>query len=80
MEPYEEDVAVEKNKNKTKDVYDWVEALVSALVTVILLFTFCFRIVGVEGSSWCTCTTKRGHLTVHCYSQDGDIVVINKAN
>jgi signal peptidase I len=33
------------------DVYEWVEAVVFSLAVVVLLFTFVFRIVGVDGES-----------------------------
>ena len=33
------------------EVYEWVESLVYSLVVVVLLFTFVFRIVGVDGNS-----------------------------
>lgn len=82
MEPYENDIAI-KNKSKIHDIFDWIEALVSALVTVILLFTFCFRIVGVEGSSMVP-TLHNGDrviITGVFYTpKAGDIVVLNKPN
>jgi signal peptidase I len=33
------------------ELYEWIEAIVFAFVFVILLFTFVFRVVGVEGIS-----------------------------
>lgn len=35
----------------TKELYDWVEAIVFSLTVVVIIFTFLFRIVGVEGDS-----------------------------
>lgn len=83
MEPNENGEAIQKNQRRMRDVYDWIEALISALVTVILIFTFCFRIVGVEGSSMVP-TLHNGDrviITDVAYTpQAGDIVVLNKPN
>jgi signal peptidase I len=35
--------------NLWRELYDWAEALVFSLVAVILIFTFLFRIITVEG-------------------------------
>lgn len=32
-------------------IYEWVEAAVFSLIVVVLVFTFLFRIVGVDGRS-----------------------------
>lgn len=37
--------------NLMSELYEWTEAIVFAFVFVILLFTFVFRVVGVEGIS-----------------------------
>lgn len=37
--------------NLISELYEWAEAIVFAFVFVILLFTFVFRVVGVEGIS-----------------------------
>ena len=42
--------AVEK-KSVPEEIFDWIEIFSSALLTVILLFTFLFRLVTVQGSS-----------------------------
>ncbi len=34
-----------------KDIFDWYDVIVSSVVIIVLLFSFVFRIVGVEGSS-----------------------------
>ena len=45
-------VLVEDTENeRTVAVYEWVEAAIFALVCVVLVFTFLFRIVGVDGES-----------------------------
>ncbi len=40
-----------KTFNLKSEAYDWFEAIVFAATTVIILFTFFFRVVGVEGQS-----------------------------
>ena len=37
--------------NRKKEIYDWVQCLVCAMVTCVLVFIFVFRIVAVKGSS-----------------------------
>lgn len=34
-----------------KEVFEWLEAIIFSLVIVVLIFTFLFRIVGVDGES-----------------------------
>jgi len=38
-------------KNVAAEIFDWIEIFSSALLTVILLFTFIFRLVTVQGPS-----------------------------
>ena len=40
-----------KKRERLENAFEWVDALVSAAVIVVLLFTFFFRTVGVEGTS-----------------------------
>lgn len=62
--------------------YEWLSALVGALVAVALVFTFLFRVVSVSGDSM-TNTFQDGDrlITVSClYSlRRGDVVVIGRA-
>ena len=61
--------------------YDVVEVLVASLACIVLLFTFLFRVVGVEGDSMMD-TLYGGDRLILCpalSSPDrGDIVVINR--
>ena len=43
------------------DLYFWLQALVAALVLLILVFTFVGRIIGVSGSSMVPTLHERGH-------------------
>ena len=62
-------------------LYEWIEAAVFSLVVVVLVFTFLFRIVGVDGRSMQTTLMNRDLLilSVLPYTPErGDIVVINR--
>lgn len=88
----EAEASVKKNKRKNntrkKDapssfitgLYDWVSAFLFALIAVVLIMTFCFRIVDVDGNSMLN--TLQDHNKVIVTGLDykpqvGDIVVIS---
>lgn len=63
-------------------VYDLVSVVMSAFIIIAVVFTFVFRLVGVDGSSM-TDTLQHGDwlLTVNKQSYEcGDIVVITEPN
>ena len=77
----------EKNREtvekKSKELYEWTQALVWAVIIVVLLFTFVVRLIGVDGGSM-RCTLESGDrllvvspLLYDDY-QPGDIVVARK--
>lgn len=61
--------------------YDIVEVLVASLACIVILFTFLFRVVGVEGDSMKD-TLYQGDRLILCpllsSPERGDIVVINR--
>ena len=63
------------------DMYFWLQALVAALITLILLFTFVGRIIGVDGDSMYP-TLHNGDLlllqSVGYEPRQGDVVVLTK--
>ena len=63
------------------DLYFWLQALVMALVVLILLFTFVGRIIGVDGSSMVP-TLHDGDLlllqSIGYTPEQGDVVVLTK--
>ncbi|MEQ2457050.1 signal peptidase I [Flavonifractor sp. CLA-AP-H34] len=64
------------------DLYFWLQALVMALVTLILLFTFVGRIIGVDGSSMYPTLHDRDMLLLQSVGytpRQGDVVVLTKA-
>ena len=65
-------------------LYCWAQALISAVVGVVLLFTFAFRLIGVSGPSMQDTLYTGDRLLVlnaaFCDFQPGDVVVINNYN
>ena len=41
----------EESRSLGRDLYEWVQALVTSVLAVVLLFTFVVRLIGVEGHS-----------------------------
>ena len=74
------------NKSKKKSwtfVYDWLDSLIYAMILILLIFTFFFRVVGVNGSSMNPTLSNGDWLTVSAVSKEinvGDIVVITQPN
>ena len=63
------------------DLYFWLQALVAALVLLILVFTFVGRIIGVSGSSMVP-TLHDGDMlllqSIGYTPRQGDVVVLTK--
>ncbi len=63
------------------DLYYWLQALVFALVSLILIFTFLGRIIGVDGNSMYPTLHHRDMLLLQSVGytpKQGDIVVLTK--
>lgn len=59
--------------------YEWMEALISSLIAVMLLFTVLFRVVNVSGPSMLPNLYNGDHVLLTSYfyqPQPGDVVVI----
>ena len=65
-------------------LYCWAQALITAVVGVVLLFTFAFSLIGVSGPSMQDTLYTGDRLLVlnaaFCDFQPGDVVVINNYN
>ena len=65
------------------EMVDWLDAMVVTIFCIVLIFTFAFRMVGVEGTSMLE-TLQNGDKVVLSnlfYTPDkGDIVVISRTN
>lgn len=73
----------EQSAKKDKDFYEWVQALIGSVLTVVLLFTFVIRLIGVDGHSMVPTLQDGDRLLVltSLLSSDyqaGDIVVLRK--
>lgn len=76
-----EEAGEENREPRYTGLYEWVEAAVFSLVVVVLVFTFLFRVVGVDGPSMTPTllNQERLILTDLFYTPErGDIVVINR--
>lgn len=73
----------EKAENNTViNCFEWVEALITSLIVVVLLFTFLFRIVNVSGPSMLPTLKSGDRVVLQSYfyhPQRGDVVVITHA-
>ena len=70
-----------RNRKAMLAAYDWVQALVVALVGIVLLFTFAVRIVAVDGDSMLPTLRHRDRLLLSGITTDytrGDIVVVDR--
>ncbi|MEA4824215.1 MAG: signal peptidase I [Clostridiaceae bacterium] len=78
-----EEAVPEKNPRHDpgRELFDWAESLVPALVFVVLLFVFAVRLIGVDGDSMLPTLQSRNYLIVSDLYYDptpGDIVVMTK--
>ncbi len=68
-----------KKQSFSKVAYEWIEELVLAIVLVVILFSFVFRVVTVNGTSMQPNYYQNDRLVVtnfHPKIQQGDVVVI----
>ena len=71
--------AVQPVKRFVAHCYEWLEALISSLIVVVLLFTLLFRIVNVSGPSMLPTLQRNDRVLLTSYfyqPKQGDVVVI----
>lgn len=81
MEEKNEQPKLTKEESFKLDLYFWLQALVMALVSLILLFTFVGRIIGVDGQSMVPTLHHRDMLLLQSIGytpKQGDVVVLTK--
>jgi len=80
----EEDTPSSEPEPVAAVIYTWVQALVSAVVVVVLLFTFGVRLINVNGPSMQDTLYTGDELLIlnamYCDFKAGDVVVINDYN
>ncbi len=67
--------------NLKQDIMEWLEAIVFSVTVVILLFTFVFRLVGVDGSSMVPTLHHEDRLVISNLfyePKQGDVVIISQ--
>lgn len=79
----EQEQGKQKAEKEGRDLYEWVQALVCSVLTVVLVFTFCIRLIGVDGHSMVPTLQDGDRLLVTTSLlsgeyQYGDIVIIQK--
>ena len=70
-----------KLKERRGETFDWIQSLVSALLICVLLFTFCFRLINVSGTSMRDTLHNDDRILISdlFYSpRRGDVVVLRK--
>lgn len=68
-------------QSKKREVYDWIQTIVAAMVVCIVVFTFFVRIVGVEGRSMVPTLQHGDKLIVSNIGytpERGDIIILRK--
>ena len=78
------DTAIEYEPSRLlASCFEWVSAAIVALVTLVLLFAFAFRMVNVDGTSMNPTLNHGERLLISgfCYTPDyGDVVVVLREN
>lgn len=69
--------------NLTKEIFDWIESIAVSIVIVVLLFTFIFRMVWVQGHSMENTLQDNDRVIISSLGYEPkqyDIVVVNAEN
>ncbi|WP_455581981.1 signal peptidase I [Dysosmobacter sp.] len=83
MRKEKEEAQEQPEQSGGRELYEWAQALVGSVLTVVLVFTFLIRLIGVDGHSMVPTLQDGDRLLVlnsmfdHDY-QYGDIVVLRK--
>ena len=77
------EIKEQENTQKSKELYEWVQALVCSVLAVVIVFTFVIRMIGVDGHSMLPTLQHGDRLLVlnSLWYDDykyGDIVILRK--
>lgn len=77
------EIKQQENTSKSKETYEWVQALVCSVLAVVIVFTFVIRMIGVDGHSMLPTLQHGDRLLVlnSLWYDDykyGDIVILRK--
>lgn len=80
---YQENTPQSSRESRSRDLYEWAQALVFSVLTVVVIFTFVIRLIGVDGHSMVPTLQDGDRLLVVSSLLDdsyqyGDIVVLRK--
>lgn len=76
-------VQVKVKKGPWDIVYEWIDSFVFSIILILLVFVFCFRVVGVDGESMMPTLNHGDWLTVKAINTEikrGDIVIVTQPN
>ena len=76
-------VQVKVKKGPWDIVYEWIDSFVFSIILILLVFVFCFRVVGVDGESMMPTLNHGDWLTVRAINTEinrGDIVIVTQPN
>ncbi|MGX8702681.1 signal peptidase I [Caproiciproducens sp.] len=74
-----QETLTEKKRNFIINSYEWVEALISSLIAVIVVFMFLFRVVNVSGPSMLPTLRSNDRVILSSFfykPHQGDVIVI----
>lgn len=74
-------VRADGQKQKGSELFDWAQALVTAIIFIVVVFIFVGRIIGVEGTSMVPTLHEGDRVvlqTIFYKPEAGDIVVLTK--
>ncbi len=76
-------VTVKVKKGPWEIIYEWIDSFVFSIILILLVFVFCFRVVGVDGESMMPTLNHGDWLTVRAINKEinrGDIVIVTQPN
>lgn len=79
----ERPATVKVKKGPWEIIYEWMDSFVFSIILILLVFVFCFRVVGVDGESMMPTLNHGDWLAVRAINKTierGDIVIVTQPN